>query len=82
MITKNIIQKEGVVVQVSAFEPQSGAGEYHVMVHPAPGRCFEEQMASLTSAMEYLLAEDFHGAEPLFIRYFLSDAANQETAVK
>lgn len=52
------------------------------MVHPTPGRCFEEQMASITSAMEYLLAEEFHGAEPLFIRYFLSDAANQEAAAK
>ena len=71
MITRNIIHKEGAVIQVSAFELQSGAGEYHVMVHPTPGRCFEEQMTALVSAMESLLTEEFHCAKPLFIRYFM-----------
>ncbi|MBR5835924.1 MAG: hypothetical protein IKY66_07135 [Bacteroidales bacterium] len=67
-------------VQVSSFETAGGTGEYHMMVHVAAEGSFEEQLQALHASYDDVASKI--NATPIFIRYFLSDAANQAEALK
>lgn len=81
MISRTVIDRGDVILQVSEFAPESGAKEYHLIITPSGKGSFKEQL----SAVNHALGEFRHehdGAEPEFIRYFLSDASNQEESVR
>lgn len=74
----------GVKAEISAFTPQSGVAEFHLMLHVLPHReRFEGQLARLYAAVEQLpnlpLLRHTH---PVAKRYFLSDATNQVPLMK
>lgn len=81
MIERTTINKEDVTLQVAAFRSGTGTKEYHVMISPEPGRPFDAQLDAVNSALSSLKHE-LDGAEPAFVRYFLSDASNQEAKVR
>lgn len=63
-------------VEVFRFE-NGGVNEYHLMVHVTdPTLTYNQQVESLLTAYDEALAT-LPGAEAVFKRYFLSDAANQ-----
>jgi enamine deaminase RidA (YjgF/YER057c/UK114 family) len=70
----------GVSMQLSSFCPEGGVGEWHVMLHVEPrGDFFQTQYDRLIQAERRLLSrDDMQGARPVFKRYFLSDATNQQ----
>ena len=63
-------------VEIFKFETK-GVNEYHLMVHVTdPTLTYNQQVESLLTAYDEVLAT-LPGAEAVFKRYFLSDAANQ-----
>lgn len=81
MIDRTTIDRGNAVLQVSEFCPESGAKEYHLMIAPAGRGSFYEQL----SAVNHAIADFRNGHDdmyPDFIRYFVSDASNQEQLVK
>lgn len=80
METKQIEWEDlGVKAELSAFEPEDGVGEFHVILHVRPnGESFELQLKRLKAGEQRLMAmAELEGAIPVMERYFLSDAANQ-----
>lgn len=77
MTNRTIIERDDVIVQVSEFNPGPGSEEYHLMITPSEGGGFKEQLSSVNHALEEF-RHGHQGAGPEFIRYFISDAANQE----
>ena len=69
---------QAVRAELSTFETADGAGEYHVMLHVTDGTLpFQSQLTALLDAYATLRKSLPAGTQPLFERYFLSDAANQ-----
>lgn len=70
----------GVSLQMSSFCPKGGVGEWHVMLHVTPrGDFFQTQYDRLILAERRLLSrDDMAEVRPVFKRYFLSDATNQQ----
>lgn len=57
---------------------EGGVIEHHVMLHATdPMQTFSEQLAGLTDLLATLRRDHLHGANPVFLRFFVSDAANQ-----
>ena len=75
------IDYKNAYVQISSFAKEGGVCEYHIMVHSAGDLTFEEQVDALHSAFDAAAADACAGSRPVFMRYFLSDAANQADAV-
>ena len=71
-------------VQISAYVPAEGVAEYMAMLIPESNdEDFVVQLEHLRLTEEYLLSEKWQGkALPLFKRYFISDAANQEVILR
>ncbi len=69
----------GAEIQLSAFTPEEGVGEWHAILHvEAREEVFQKQYARLCQAEEALLAlPELHGARAVLRRYFLSDSTNQ-----
>lgn len=69
----------GVKAEISAFTPEGGAPEWHVMLHVEPrGELFLGQLTRVFAAEARLLTEgECAGAQSVMKRYFLSDATNQ-----
>lgn len=65
------------LVEVSSFGNEDDTGEYHMMIHVSGGGTFRQQVEDLHSAFDAAAAEMCAGARPVFVRYFLSDVANQ-----
>ena len=64
--------------QLFRFEVAGGVSEYHATLRVTnPRLTFIEQLESLQTAYEQLIAEEVSGAVAVMKRYFLSDAANQ-----
>lgn len=65
-------------------EKNPGVAEFHVMLHvEARADCFGQQLERLYQAELRLLNEPrLEGARPVFKRYFLSDAANQQPIIE
>lgn len=70
----------GATIEISTFAPEGKTAEWHAMIHIAPrADTFQEQYQRIQQAEKQLLAEDrMAGAKPIFKRYFLSDATNQQ----
>ena len=73
----------GVTVELSAFAPTGKVVEQHAILHvESRGEHFAGQFDRLCRAEQALLQlPQCAGAQPLFKRYFLSDATNQQTVV-
>lgn len=68
--------------EIAAYEPASEVKEYHLMIHACPSDNFSEQLESVNSAFDAVCSQTLQDAHPVFMRYFISDAANQEEAIK
>ena len=69
---------ENAFVQGSAYEVEAGVCECHMMVRAYPCGSFDQQLNAVRGAFAEVCAERCAGLNPIFVRYFLSDAANQE----
>lgn len=79
MIYKNIESKKWHTnIQISFFEKEKSTSEYMVMMHVCgDGLTYTEQLHALFSTFDELKKTEFSEAKPVFMRFFLSDAANQ-----
>lgn len=82
MIRKHTLNIGNSTVEAACFEPEDGVKEYHLLIHACPSSDFNSQLESLQTALRTFLDEEIRGATPVFMRYFLSDASNQQQAVK
>lgn len=75
--------KTGVAAELSTFMREGGVTEHHAILHVEPrGELFAGQLARLQEAVKALKAEpDCAGARIVFMRLFLSDAANQQQVI-
>lgn len=74
----------GVNVEISAFTPEKGVAEFHLMLHVSPrNERFETQLHRLYLAVDQLSQLPLlNDARPIVKRYFLSDAVNQTPLMK
>ena len=64
--------------EISAFRPGEGVAEYQVMIHVLERQdTYEEQLGALMDAYRELREGVLQGTVAAFMRFFLSDAANQ-----
>lgn len=73
----------GVAAELSTFMREGGVTEHHAILHVEPrGELFAGQLARLMEAVKALKAEPAcDGARIVFMRLFLSDAANQQQVI-
>lgn len=65
-------------IEVFSFCGNGTVDEYHVMIHITNSRLsYQQQLDTLLDAYYHLLDTRLNGAQAVFKRYFLSDAANQ-----
>ena len=69
-------------VQLSSFVAAGGTCEYHHMVHASAEGSFREQLDVLHAAFDEAVLKEGVNASPVFVRYFLSDVANQADILK
>ena len=69
-------------VQLSSFVAAGGTCEYHLMVHASAEGSFREQLDALHAAFDEAVLKEDVNASPVFVRYFLSDVANQADILK
>ena len=76
--------QEKVKVEISVFHTgTSEVSEYQVMFHPlATDELFEVQLLSLLREYKQVLSTGLQNAVPVFMRFFVSDAANQSEILK
>ena len=77
---KIYLEKLGASIEVTTFAPEGKTAEWHAMLHVEPhGESFPQQYCRICQAAAHLLdTEELRGARPVFKRYFLSDATNQQ----
>ena len=76
------IQFENAVADVFQFDNGTEVREYHAMIHVSETRLpFAKQLEAVLNAYNGLIEEKIPGAQAVFKRYFLSDAANQQDEV-
>ena len=76
------IQFENARVEVFSFDCGTEVKEYHAMIHVTmPQLPFAKQLEAVLAAYDQLISETLPGAQTVFKRYFLSDAANQQDEV-
>lgn len=56
-------------------------GEVHLMIHADASESFDNQLNAIHEALRGFMESESEGARPVFMRYFLSDAANQAHTV-
>ncbi len=67
---------------VFCFDNGTEVREYHAMIHVSTHRLpFQKQLEAVLNAYTVLIEERIPGAQAVFKRYFLSDAANQQDEV-
>jgi len=72
------IQLENAFADVFAFDAGGDVKEYHLMIHVSDVYLsFEQQAETILNAFAEIREKYLKGAEAVFKRYFLSDAANQ-----
>lgn len=65
-------------IEIRSFCFSKGVDEHHVMIHiTQPLLSFREQTECLLTAFRQLTEEELPESHPVFLRFFLSDAANQ-----
>lgn len=74
----------GIRAEVAAFCPQTGVGEWHVIMHVEPRReDFAGQLRRMYEAEDRLPhMPGFEGAQYILKRYFLSDSTNQQPLMR
>ena len=74
------LEELGATIELTAFVPEGKTAEWHAMLHVEPrGETFLGQYRRIRQAEAHLLGtEEMTGAKPVFKRYFLSDATNQQ----
>jgi enamine deaminase RidA (YjgF/YER057c/UK114 family) len=77
---KTYLAEIGASIEISVFAPEGKTVECHAMLHVEPrSETFLGQYRRIRQAEAYLLGlEEMKGAKPVFKRYFLSDATNQQ----
>lgn len=79
---QQISQSKNTQTEIFRYEVEAGVSEYHVMIHAtAPEATYEEQLTAVVDAYFKLRESELSGAVAVFKRYFLSDAANQESTL-
>lgn len=81
---KRYMEELGVIVELASFAPKGKTAEWHAMLHvEARGETFLPQYQRLCRAEAELMGMvDLQDAQPVFKRYFLSDATNQQPLIK
>ncbi len=75
-------QFENTTAEVFCFDNGTEVKEYHMMIHVCNSRLsFSKQLEAVISTYNQLLGQEMKGAQPVFKRYFLSDASNQADEV-
>ena len=70
------------LVEICEFNNGTEVTEYHAMIHISqPGLPFVNQLEAILNAYNLLVEQELPGAQAVFKRYFLSDAANQQDDV-
>ena len=70
-------------VETFVFDNGNEVKEAHVMIHATdPTAPFSQQLSAMAEALNSLSANELKDFHPVFKRYFLSDAANQEDEVR
>ena len=73
---------ENAFAEVFKFDNGTEVKEYHAMIHVrTPRLSFAKQLEAVLSAYNGLIEDKLPGAQAVFKRYFLSDAANQQDEV-
>ena len=73
---------ENASADVSCFDNGTEVKEYHAMIHVDAKRLpYSQQLEAVLSAYNQLIEGPLKGAQAVFKRYFLSDAANQADEV-
>ncbi len=81
--SNRILTFSNVRIEISCFKTEGGICEYNAMLHIVDaGDPFETQLSCMRSAYFYLLSNLGCEVSPVFRRYFLSDAANQEELLR
>lgn len=76
--SQQIVQLKDSYAEVFRFETEGEVKEFHVMLHvDNPLLNFSGQLAAIDAAYEELRRDHLQGANAVFKRYFVSDAANQ-----
>ena len=76
------ISFENASADVSCFDNGTEVKEYHAMIHVDAKRLpYSQQLEAVLNAYNQLLEGPLKGAQAVFKRYFLSDAANQADEV-
>ena len=69
---------ENAFAEVFQFENGTEVTEYHAMIHVDSSRLsYLQQLEAVLNAYSQLIEGELSGAQAVFKRYFLSDAANQ-----
>lgn len=77
MVRYIIRYDDGCYVQAS-----EQGNEMHLMIHAGASESFEAQLDAIHHAFNEFMESRSEGANPVFMRYFLSDAANQASVVE
>ena len=76
------IDFENAYADVSCFDNDTEVKEYHAVIRIAQKRLpFSKQLEAVLGAYNHLIEGQLSGAQAVFKRYFLSDAANQADEV-
>jgi len=77
-------EETGTSASFSVFKPAQGLAEFHAIIQVEPrGDVFAVQLVRLQQAEAELTAlPELKGAQPVFKRYFLSDATNQQALIE
>ena len=69
---------ENAFAEVFQFDNGTEVVEYHAMIHVDSSRLsYPQQLEAVLNAYSQLIEGELSGAQAVFKRYFLSDAANQ-----
>lgn len=80
MIVQQTLLRPNASLQLFSFEGVGNVNEYHTIIHAAAGLTFEDQCRAVLEAIDYISGHT--GATPVFARFFMSDAANQEADLR
>ena len=76
------IEFNDALADISCFDNGTEAREYHALIHVSnPQLPFARQLEAILNAYATLVEDTLPGAQAVFKRYFLSDAANQQDEV-
>ena len=69
-------------IEATALTTSQGQKEYHLIIHPRKAVGFKEQYNLAKDAMRTFIRNEAPEAVPIFMRWFMSDAANQQEIIE